>query len=174
VSRETGPRTAPKRELCTADRRTLKRGEAKGEGRPHQFARAARGQGDDGARRGTARHEPDTVHDHRGGGQGARDDRRLPERAHLRAAEPGLHRTGDAAPPTSARARRAVRGGRLRLSPIGPEHRLREFASGSARLDHYLRNVALREASRHHAATLVLSPADDPGKVLGYYTLMPL
>lgn len=62
----------------------------------------------------------------------------------------------------------------MRLSPIGPEHRLREFASGSARLDHYLRNVALREASRRHAATLVLSPADDPGKVLGYYTLMPL
>ena len=60
------------------------------------------------------------------------------------------------------------------LSPIGPEHRVKEFRSGSPRLDHYVRHVALREAARRHAATFVLSPADDAGKVLGYYTVMPL
>lgn len=62
----------------------------------------------------------------------------------------------------------------MKLSPIGPEHRVREFRSDSERLDRYLRYAALREATRRHAATIVLSPAADPGKVLGYYTLMPL
>lgn len=50
-------------------------------------------------------------------------------------------------------------------------HRRDLFDCGEESLTQYLRTVAGQDSKRHAAVAYILSPTDDPARVVGYYTL---
>jgi len=59
----------------------------------------------------------------------------------------------------------------LRSEPLATCHDRAGFTCGVAALDDYLRRQASQDVRRHVAAVFVMVDEDDPGTVLGYYTL---
>ena len=59
----------------------------------------------------------------------------------------------------------------LRVERLAGHHDRRDFESGQAALDRYLREQAGQDERRNVAACFVLVEPSDPSRVLGYYTL---
>jgi len=57
------------------------------------------------------------------------------------------------------------------ITELGSHHRRREFSCGEQSLDEYIRRYARQDAKRNVSKVFVASPPDDPGKILGYYTI---
>ncbi len=55
--------------------------------------------------------------------------------------------------------------------PLASRHDRTRFRCGVPELDDYLRRRAGQDVRRRTAAVFVLSPADDPNRVAGYFTL---
>ncbi len=56
-------------------------------------------------------------------------------------------------------------------TPLAGHHDRTRFRCGVRELDDYLRRRAGQDVRRRAAAVFVLSPADEPNRVAGYYTL---
>jgi len=61
-----------------------------------------------------------------------------------------------------------------RIDPLSAHHDRAAFASGVEPLDRYLRTQAGKDSRRRVASCFVLTWADEPAQVLGYYTLSAL
>jgi len=61
-----------------------------------------------------------------------------------------------------------------RIDPLSAHHDRAAFASGVEPLDHYLRAQAGQDSRRRVASCFILTRADEPAQVLGYYTLSAL
>ncbi|HYX26811.1 MAG TPA: GNAT family N-acetyltransferase [Thermoanaerobaculia bacterium] len=61
-----------------------------------------------------------------------------------------------------------------RIDPLSAHHDRAAFASGVEPLDRYLRTQAGQDSRRRVASCFVLTRADEPAQVLGYYTLSAL
>ena len=58
------------------------------------------------------------------------------------------------------------------IEPLNPaKHRREEFDCGVAALNDFLRSKARKEMEAGTSACFVIVPEDDPGRVVGYYTL---
>jgi GNAT superfamily N-acetyltransferase len=58
-----------------------------------------------------------------------------------------------------------------RIAPLAPEHRRGEFSCGVPALDDYMHRYARQQRTQGVAAIYIASPQDDPGAIIGYYTL---
>lgn len=56
-------------------------------------------------------------------------------------------------------------------APLTPEHDRTRFSCGKSSLDHWLRRYALANQGLDSSKTFVICPADDPRRVVGYYSL---
>jgi predicted GNAT family N-acyltransferase len=61
-----------------------------------------------------------------------------------------------------------------RIDPLSDHHDRAAFASGVEPLDRYLRTQAGQDSRRRVASCFILTRADEPAQVLGYYTLSSL
>lgn len=61
-----------------------------------------------------------------------------------------------------------------RIDPLSDHHDRAAFASGVEPLDRYLRAQAGQDSRRRVASCFILTRADEPAQVLGYYTLSAL
>jgi predicted GNAT family N-acyltransferase len=61
-----------------------------------------------------------------------------------------------------------------RIDPLSAHHDRAAFSSGVEPLDHYLRAQAGQDSRRRVASCFILTHADEPAQVLGYYTLSAL
>lgn len=61
-----------------------------------------------------------------------------------------------------------------RIDPLSDHHNRAAFASGVEPLDRYLRAQAGQDTRRRVASCFILTQADEPTQVLGYYTLSAL
>ncbi|HEV8582984.1 MAG TPA: hypothetical protein VGX68_28285, partial [Thermoanaerobaculia bacterium] len=61
-----------------------------------------------------------------------------------------------------------------RIEPLGAHHNRAAFSSGVEPLDRYLRAQAGQDSRRRVASCFILTRADEPAQVLGYYTLSAL
>ncbi|HYU34873.1 MAG TPA: GNAT family N-acetyltransferase [Thermoanaerobaculia bacterium] len=61
-----------------------------------------------------------------------------------------------------------------RIDPLSDHHDRAAFASGVEPLDRYLRAQAGQDSRRRVSSCFILTPADEPAQVLGYYTLSAL
>ncbi|MFD2232520.1 GNAT family N-acetyltransferase [Phaeospirillum tilakii] len=57
------------------------------------------------------------------------------------------------------------------IRPLAPDHDRASFTCGNAALDRYLREQAGQDVRRATARVFVAAPADQPERVLGYFTL---
>lgn len=56
---------------------------------------------------------------------------------------------------------------------LSRDHRREEFESSSPELNNFLRTGARQQNTKGGARTWVLTTADDPGQIVGYYSLAP-
>lgn len=61
-----------------------------------------------------------------------------------------------------------------RIDPLSAHHDRASFSSGVEPLDRYLRAQAGQDSRRRVASCFILTQADEPTQVLGYYTLSAL
>lgn len=59
----------------------------------------------------------------------------------------------------------------IRIEPLAPHHHRAAFTCGHEALDRYLRTQAGQDVRRATARVFVAVPADQPDRVLGYFTL---
>lgn len=61
---------------------------------------------------------------------------------------------------------------RVRIEPLDPSHHDRtSFTCGNPGIDRFLHSVAAQAARHYKSATFALVGADEPARVLGFYTL---
>jgi len=68
----------------------------------------------------------------------------------------------------------ATAGPPYRIDPLSAHHDRAAFTSGVEPLDRYLRAQAGQDSRRRVASCFILTRADEPAQVLGYYTLSAL
>lgn len=61
--------------------------------------------------------------------------------------------------------------GSIRIEPLAPRHDRSGFTCGKAALDRYIRQQASQDVRRGVASVFVASAPEQPGRILGYFTL---
>jgi predicted N-acetyltransferase YhbS len=62
---------------------------------------------------------------------------------------------------------------RCRVGPLDGGHDKASFSCGVEALDRYLKTQASQDIRRRLASCFVLTPAEEPTRIVGYYTLSP-
>ncbi|HWW73667.1 MAG TPA: GNAT family N-acetyltransferase [Duganella sp.] len=57
------------------------------------------------------------------------------------------------------------------IRPLGAEHQVSKFTCGKGELDNYLQSTAKQHQSKDVARTYVIVDDDDPGMIIGFFTM---